>query len=247
MLAPPSFGRCSCADGGRALPSEAARGRLASRRIAVTAAIACLAPTSLRAVGGDTMAYQPQWLRLSEALDFLERRGSPLAEAKAFLVRAIQDRLHPRGPPGMFCLPGWRPIPRSRDDRSWITTPNIDWTDSTIVAPRHPRGMHPTLIEVSADELNREFPDYSTRFFAGLNAVPLTELPVTTSPPASQERSKPRQEPVLRVLSQLWPQGPPPDRSELPNAELCKKVHEALPEGVIVSDDSILRAAGRRK
>ncbi len=105
--------------------------------------------------------FQPHWLRLPEALDVLKSRCLTLADAKAAVTRAIQDRLIPRSPSGMFRLPEWRYSPRF-PGRTWVTTPIIDWENSTIVAP-HAIGTRrisadcPTLIEVSADVLDREF------------------------------------------------------------------------------------------
>jgi hypothetical protein len=89
--------------------------------------------------------FQPRWLRLSEALDFLENRGLTLDDAKEALIRAIQDRLDPRSLRGMFRLPEWRYSSRF-PGRSWVTTPIIGWDNSTIVAPHAMR-----MRRVSAD------------------------------------------------------------------------------------------------
>jgi hypothetical protein len=106
-------------------------------------------------------SFQPRWLRLPEALDRLKSRGLPVDDAKDGLTRAIQDRLYPRNLGEMFRLPEWRYSLRF-PGRSWVTAPIIDWSNSTIVAP-HAIGMrrvsadYPTLIEVAADVLDREF------------------------------------------------------------------------------------------
>jgi hypothetical protein len=70
---------------------------------------------------------------------------------------------------------------------------------------------------------------------------------------ASKERStpgrtRPAAERVLDVLRQLFPQGPP-EQAILPNKTLCKQVGERLKAQDLprVSDDTILRAAGRRE
>src|SRR5258706_240583 len=105
--------------------------------------------------------YAPRWLRLHQAVDVLKNRGLSSDDAKAGLTRWIQDQLNPRSLPGMFRLPHWRHSPHFRG-LDWVTTPVIDWENSTIKAPHSYRmrrvpGNYPTLIEVSAAGLDREF------------------------------------------------------------------------------------------
>jgi hypothetical protein len=103
--------------------------------------------------------YMPQWLRLREAIQHLcDLAGFDEDRAKSWLIRAIQDRLNPNNPGPMFRLPAWRYSPRF----PWrsVSTSEIDWENSTIVAP-HALGRRrlayyePTLIEISAAEFER--------------------------------------------------------------------------------------------
>jgi len=61
-------------------------------------------------------------------------------------------------------------------------------------------------------------------------------------------RSRPSRERALRAINEIYPQGVP-DEATVPNAILLNKVGEKLnQEGLLgVSDDTILRAAGRRR
>jgi hypothetical protein len=72
---------------------------------------------------------------------------------------------------------------------------------------------------------------------------------VTAAPRSQAKRAR-----VRAAIEALWPNGRMPDQSTLPNALLCKKVGDWLKadcaaQGVpiaIPSDDTILRAAGRK-
>ena len=74
----------------------------------------------------------------------------------------------------------------------------------------------------------------------------VAELP-TTRKGSSHKRDR-----AAQAIKDLWPQGPP-DPKDLPNVELCKMVSEKIAEDnrqqnrrqVAISDDTILRAAGR--
>ena len=61
-------------------------------------------------------------------------------------------------------------------------------------------------------------------------------------------RSRPAQERALGAIRDLYPEGVP-GQSEEPNTMLCRRVGERLKQASLlgVSDDTILRAAGRRK
>jgi hypothetical protein len=66
--------------------------------------------------------------------------------------------------------------------------------------------------------------------------------------PAQRRKGQPSRERAWRVISQLYPNGVP-DQATEPNAILCKRVATRLNEQKLpnVSDETILRAAGRRK
>jgi hypothetical protein len=62
------------------------------------------------------------------------------------------------------------------------------------------------------------------------------------------KKRNPGRERAFGVIKELYPQGVP-DQAILPNTLLCRQVGEKLKEKNLpgVSDDTILRAAGRRK
>jgi hypothetical protein len=66
--------------------------------------------------------------------------------------------------------------------------------------------------------------------------------------PAERRRSRPRRESVLRAIAEVYPDGVP-DQATEPNYRLCRRVGEKLRQAGLpaVSDDTILRAAGRRR
>jgi hypothetical protein len=63
-----------------------------------------------------------------------------------------------------------------------------------------------------------------------------------------RRKSRPARERALDAIKELYPKGVP-DQAVEPNANLCRTVGEKLKQGGLpgVSDDTILRAAGRRK
>jgi hypothetical protein len=65
----------------------------------------------------------------------------------------------------------------------------------------------------------------------------------------SIKRTQPAREPANWVLMRLYPNGNVPPQGVLPNWQLCRRVNAMLTKQQmpIVSDDTILRAAGRRK
>ena len=70
--------------------------------------------------------------------------------------------------------------------------------------------------------------------------------------PESQQRRRGKSQPALErargAIKELYPDGVPGQATE-PNANLCRRVSAKLQEESLpgVSDDTILRAAGRRK
>jgi hypothetical protein len=187
--------------------------------------------------------YRPDWLRLSEAIEFLKTRGLQSQAAKTALQRMIQDRLFPKSPGGTFRLPNWQ-YHRRFAERSWVTAPKIDWKNSTIVAP-FAMGMRrvdrPTLIEVSAAALDHGF-SHAADQRSGTTDEPLRKAPPGT--PTSSSARKHRQAKIYPVLRKLYPEGLP---DEVSNEELYRAVMAELPKGTQVSKDTVLRAALRRK
>jgi hypothetical protein len=68
-----------------------------------------------------------------------------------------------------------------------------------------------------------------------------------SSKTSATSRSRPAFERARRAINDLYAQGVP-DQAALPNATLCRRVAQKLKEESLpsVSDDTILRAAGRR-
>src|SRR5262245_46929745 len=77
----------------------------------------------------------------------------------------------------------------------------------------------------------------------------LSAAPSIEEAPSTKKRTQPQRERVKKVIDAEWPDGAP-NQSELRNALLLKRVRDRLKSNGSVesiSDDSILRAAGRRK
>jgi hypothetical protein len=70
----------------------------------------------------------------------------------------------------------------------------------------------------------------------------------TPSAPPAQARSRPKFEDALRAIAEIY-SGGVPDQAAEPNSKLCRRVGEKLKAAGLpeVSDDTILRAAGRRR
>ena len=68
------------------------------------------------------------------------------------------------------------------------------------------------------------------------------------SPPPPKARIRPKFEGVRRAIDEIYPRGVP-DQPVEPNSQLCRRVGEQLKAAGLpkVSDDTILRAAGRRR
>jgi hypothetical protein len=65
---------------------------------------------------------------------------------------------------------------------------------------------------------------------------------------SSQRKHRPTFERAKGIIEEIYPDGPP-DQATEPNAVLCRRVSDKLKAAGLrsVSDDTILRAAGRRK
>jgi hypothetical protein len=65
------------------------------------------------------------------------------------------------------------------------------------------------------------------------------------APRAKKTRARPAADPAKQILDKLYPNGIP-DKKELPNVVLYKRVHAQLPKDISASYPSVMRAAGRR-
>jgi hypothetical protein len=98
------------------------------------------------------------------------------------------------------------------------------------------------------EPLIRDEPEYGT----DENGETRREKGVSTehraAPRQSRGKSKPGFERARGVIRELYPSGVPAQVTE-PNTHLCRRVGESLKQAGLpgVSDDTILRAAGRRK
>ena len=77
----------------------------------------------------------------------------------------------------------------------------------------------------------------------------LSAAPSTEEAPSTKKLARPQRERAKEAIDALWPDGVPP-QSKLRNTSLLKCVHDHLkkndsPESI--SDDTILRAAGRKQ
>jgi hypothetical protein len=76
----------------------------------------------------------------------------------------------------------------------------------------------------------------------------LSAAPSTEEAPSTKKRSRPQRERAKAVIDTLRPGGVPP-QNELRNASLLKDVNDHLKKNGSppISDDTILRAAGRKR
>jgi hypothetical protein len=89
--------------------------------------------------------------------------------------------------------------------------------------------------------------DFRVREHDLAEAFGVKKAPVQFSP-AAAGKTRPKLERVQRAINELYPDGVP-DQANEPNNSLCRRVSEKLAKAGFdkVSDDTILRAAGRRK
>jgi hypothetical protein len=199
------------------------------------------------------MGYVPSWERLSDAATrVMTSAGVSTEEAQSDICQAITD-----GVIKIRCKLGRHMIRHltskailDRDSfeiPSKINSQDLDWEKSRPVKPWAVlRGKaaqcgywHLEWIEL----LRADVTNILCR--AGNGSVPVLQA---RSPRASTRRSQPALSRTKRVVQELYPQGVP-DQAALPNANLCRRVGEKLKESGLpeVSDDTILRAAGRRR
>jgi hypothetical protein len=85
-------------------------------------------------------------------------------------------------------------------------------------------------------------------------ASPAAIRDVITAPKQNKRRTRNKRDRAMQAIKAIWPNGLP-NQTELPNDILCKRVSEWLKADcrkqnisfVEISDDTILRAAGRQK
>jgi hypothetical protein len=193
-------------------------------------------------------------MRLSAALSLAERMGLAETHAKAEIASAIADRsIEFRGKLGRLTTRGTVSRDTVLEGRKFqvpadLKPDDFDWELSRPLKPwMVPRG------------------EYSSHGLWSLDWIELLERDVVGAcepsgkqGPAAAEKKTfgesrtkrigPAVERAGGALEQLYPDGVP-GQAEVPNKTLCKDVGEYLKRNGLLkaSDDSILRAAGRRR
>ena len=197
------------------------------------------------------MADVPIWERLSAATERVMATARLSKEdAQSLICRAIADStLKFRGKVGQHAT---RPIYGNRvlekehfEILAEIKPEDLDWEKSR---PLNPCGVRreilnqPGLWNVDWIEV---FSADVTKLCTSRSQGEATQRPSRTG---ATRRSQPAFERAHRAIEELYPDGVP-GQADVPNAILCRRVgvklkNDGLPN---VSDDTILRAAGRRK
>jgi len=198
------------------------------------------------------MAYVPAWERLSAAITCVMAAGLSKDQAKADICRAIAD--------GAVKIRGKLERHKTRQLRASNTVlEGEDLHIPTEIKPKdldweRSRPVKPWLVRRGASALPGHWDLEWIKLFrtdvtnvlctAGKRGEPAQRA---SSEKGATSRSRPALERAQRVIKELYPQGVPGQAAE-PNAKLCRRVGKKLKEDGLpdVSDDTILRAAGRR-
>lgn len=198
------------------------------------------------------MAYTPAWLEPSDALRRVATAtGQSNDEVRSDICRAIADRaIKIRAKLWKSRTMTASNMVQEGDDFEIPTDlkpDDLDWDQSRPLQKwflrRERSRVHGywylAWIEVSAADVKTVLCD---------TEEPNGPVP-TNQPRISEERrTRPTFDRAKKALKELYPDGVP-DQADLPNAVLCRQVGVKLREAgqPDVSDDTILRAAGRRK
>jgi hypothetical protein len=199
------------------------------------------------------MAYLREWERLSDAVvRLVEQAGLPKQEAQDDIRRAVADRATKiRGKLGRHAIK-----PSTASDvlegtafeiPEDLTPQDLDWEKSRPVKPwpvrrgsfSIPGYWHLEWIELFRADVT------SALCSAGKGGVPARKALRETS---TRSRRAPALERARAAIQALY-HGNVPDQAAEPNVKLCRRVGEMLKADGLpdVSDDTILRAAGRRR
>ena len=195
------------------------------------------------------MAYVPGWERLSAATErVMEAAQVSKDQAQADICQAIADKnVKIRGKLSRHSI---RPMRSSAvlegtafEIPTDIKSADLDWERS--------RPVLPWMVRREAYSLPGHWDLEWIELFATdvTNALCTPVKPgKTASGAVSTKKSQPAFERARRTIEELYPQGVPGQAVE-PNVNLCRRVGEKLRTAGLpgVSDDTILRAAGRRK
>jgi hypothetical protein len=197
------------------------------------------------------MADAPTWERLSAATErVMATAGLSKEDAQSLICRALAD-----GALKFQAKVGWhmiRPIYGNRvlekehfEILAGIKPEDLDWEKSRPLKPwvvrreifNQPGRWNVDWIEVFSADV--------TKLCSARSQGEATQRP---SRRGATRRSQPAFERARHAIDELFPDGVP-GQADVPNAILCRRVgvklkNKGLPN---VSDDTILRAAGRRK
>ena len=196
------------------------------------------------------MPYPPGWERLSDAATrVMTAAGIANDEARSNICQAIAD-----GTVKIRCQ-----LKRHKTNKmtsktvlegnafeipTKIKPDDLDWEGSRPVNPwriRHGSYAIPGDWDLEWIELSRT---HVTNVLCAAE-TPESAQPARETGPRS--RSRPKLESAQRAIKELYPHGVP-DQAAEPNVTLCRRVGEWLKDKGLpdVSDDTILRATGRR-
>jgi hypothetical protein len=196
------------------------------------------------------VAYTPDWEPLADALKRVRATGVSEDEAKTDLCRAVADRridvrvtiaATDYGMRGKVFSDGNVGVP------AHLKPGDLDWVQSRPFA-QWPIGPRPGQqyawiggwVNRPLDLIELSTPDVMDVLCNGNRAH--------ARPQQARGQSRHKIERAQAAIRTLYPNGVPDQASE-PNVTLCRRVGEKLKESQLpdVSDDTILRAAGRRK
>jgi hypothetical protein len=197
--------------------------------------------------------YVPNWERLPEAVKRVVATGVNEDQAKQAICTAVADRTikvrfsiaSEEGRAFFEHVVGDEieiPSQLTLDDFDWQQSrPLTSWRDIREGSALTTR-WHLEWIEVFTADVSE--------VLCGSTTGPERTLADDALTVAAQSRSKSRtaRERACGVIRELYPEGVPA-QSAVPNTNLCRRVGEKLKQAGLpgVSDDTILRAAGRRR
>jgi hypothetical protein len=203
--------------------------------------------------------YIPDWERLLDAVERVMASGMKESEAKLDLCRAMSDRkikmrflvAKEEGLGSLEIVAGTVRQGSDVDIPSHLDPRDFDWLQSRPLKPwRDIRGGFSVLATDWRLEWIEVFRDDVTRVLCGAESGRESpEKHAAREPPRrGRGKSQPALERARGIIKELYPDGVPGQATE-PNAILCRRVSAKLKEAKLpdVSDDTILRAAGRRK
>jgi len=218
------------------------------------------------------MAYIPDWESLADSLKRLRAAGLSKSEAQHDICGALADRkllmryrsdgaetTDGQTVPWPYSYPLVIPADLSPRDFDWRQShPMRPWLDENYRSYY----VHIALIELlSADVIRILCVPAKHRLSPQSRFESLTSRPATAATgrdgaaaneaaesKTRRRKSRPTFERAQNAISELYPKGVP-EPAKLSNKHLCRRVGEKLEEDGLpaLSDDSILRAAGRRK